>query len=91
MVGVSYLAWQSGTAATASGSTATRATPSSPPPSTSALRRRREILDPETARSYEAGFKGRLLGGRFGWEVSAFQLDFENLVVAQARRTGCRD
>jgi iron complex outermembrane receptor protein len=41
-----------------------------------------EILNPETARSYEAGLKGR--NGRFDWEVSAFQMDFENLVVAQA-------
>jgi iron complex outermembrane recepter protein len=43
-----------------------------------------EILNPETARSYEAGLKGRLLDGRFDWEVSAFQMDFENLVVSQA-------
>jgi len=42
-----------------------------------------EILDPETARSYEAGLKGRQLGGRFDWEVSVFQMDFKNLVVAQ--------
>jgi iron complex outermembrane receptor protein len=40
-----------------------------------------EILNPETARSYEAGLKGRT--GRFDWEVSAFQMDFKNLVVAQ--------
>jgi outer membrane receptor protein involved in Fe transport len=43
-----------------------------------------EILNPETARSYEVGLKGRQLDGRFDWEVSAFQMDFENLVVAQA-------
>jgi iron complex outermembrane receptor protein len=43
-----------------------------------------EILDPETARSYEVGLKGHHLDGRFDWEVSAFQMDFENLVVAQA-------
>jgi outer membrane receptor protein involved in Fe transport len=41
-----------------------------------------EILETETANSYEAGLKGR--HGRFDWEVSAFQMDFENLVVAQA-------
>jgi iron complex outermembrane receptor protein len=40
-----------------------------------------EILDPETARSYEVGLKGH--GGKLDWEVSAFQMDFENLVVAQ--------
>jgi len=43
-----------------------------------------EILDPETATSTEAGLKGRLFDGFFDWEVSAFQMDFENLVVAQA-------
>ncbi|HYU33530.1 MAG TPA: TonB-dependent receptor [Thermoanaerobaculia bacterium] len=43
-----------------------------------------EILDPETAESWEAGVKGRHLGGRLEWEVSVFQMDFENLVVAQA-------
>jgi iron complex outermembrane receptor protein len=43
-----------------------------------------QILEPETARSYELGLKGRLLDSRFDWELSAFQMDFENLVVAQA-------
>ncbi|HKV11933.1 MAG TPA: TonB-dependent receptor [Thermoanaerobaculia bacterium] len=42
-----------------------------------------EILETETARSYEIGAKNRLGGGRFEWEVSAFQMDFENLVVSQ--------
>jgi len=42
-----------------------------------------DILNPETARSYEAGLKGRQLGGRFDWEISVFQMDFENLVVVQ--------
>jgi outer membrane receptor protein involved in Fe transport len=42
-----------------------------------------EILDTETADSWEAGIKGRHLGGRLEWELSAFQMDFENLVVAQ--------
>lgn len=41
-----------------------------------------EILEPETANSYEAGLKGR--HGRFAWEASTFSMDFENLVVAQA-------
>jgi iron complex outermembrane receptor protein len=42
-----------------------------------------EILETETARSYEIGAKNRLGGGRLEWEVSAFQMDFENLVVSQ--------
>lgn len=41
-----------------------------------------EILKPETATSYEIGAKGRH-GERFEWEVSGFQMDFTNLVVAQ--------
>jgi iron complex outermembrane receptor protein len=41
------------------------------------------ILNPETSRSYEAGLKNRL-GDRFEWELAAFQMDFENLVVSQA-------
>ncbi|HVT04049.1 MAG TPA: TonB-dependent receptor [Thermoanaerobaculia bacterium] len=40
-----------------------------------------EILNPETAKSYEGGLKGRLLDGRLFWQASAFELDFENLVV----------
>jgi iron complex outermembrane receptor protein len=47
-----------------------------------------EILQPETARSYELGLKSRLSGGRFEWELTAFQMDFENLVVAQANEDG---
>jgi outer membrane receptor protein involved in Fe transport len=42
-----------------------------------------DILKPETARSYEVGLKGRHGEGRFDWEVSAFQMDFANLVVSQ--------
>ncbi len=42
-----------------------------------------EILEPETAKSYELGLKGRRLAGRLDWEVSVFQMDFSNLVVAQ--------
>jgi iron complex outermembrane receptor protein len=42
-----------------------------------------EILQPETAKSYEAGLKGRMAGG-FDWELTVFQMDFENLVVAQS-------
>jgi len=43
-----------------------------------------EILKPEDAQSYEVGVKNRLAGGRFEWELSAFQMDFDNLVVAQS-------
>ncbi|HEV8583150.1 MAG TPA: TonB-dependent receptor [Thermoanaerobaculia bacterium] len=43
-----------------------------------------DILKPEDAESYEIGVKNRLAGGRFEWELSAFQMDFDNLVVAQA-------
>ncbi|HEY0782275.1 MAG TPA: TonB-dependent receptor [Thermoanaerobaculia bacterium] len=46
-----------------------------------------EILNPETAESYELGAKGRM-GGRFDWEVSVFQLDFSNLVVARLSAEG---
>jgi len=46
-----------------------------------------EILNPETAESYELGAKGRM-GGRFDWEVSVFQLDFSNLVVARLSPDG---
>jgi iron complex outermembrane receptor protein len=41
-----------------------------------------DILQPETARSSEVGVKSRLAGGRFEWELTAFQMDFKNLVVA---------
>jgi iron complex outermembrane receptor protein len=41
-----------------------------------------DILKPEAAESYEIGAKG-LLGDRLRWDVSAFQMDFRNLVVAQ--------
>jgi iron complex outermembrane receptor protein len=47
-----------------------------------------EILQPETARSYELGLKSRLSGGRFEWELTGFQMDFENLVVSQANEDG---
>jgi len=47
-----------------------------------------EILNPETARSGEVGLKSRLAGGRFEWELTAFQMDFENLVVPRATEEG---
>lgn len=39
------------------------------------------ILDPETARTIEGGFKGSHLGGRATWQASVYRMDFENLVV----------
>jgi iron complex outermembrane receptor protein len=46
------------------------------------------ILKPETSQSFELGFKGRHLAGRFDWEVSLFQMDFNNLVVGQVDAFG---
>ncbi|MBV8975805.1 MAG: TonB-dependent receptor [Alphaproteobacteria bacterium] len=40
-----------------------------------------DILQPETARSYEAGFKGRAADGRLQYQLDAFVEDFSNLVV----------
>ena len=42
------------------------------------------ILEPETARSFELGMKSRVAGGRLDVELSAFLMNFRNLVVAQA-------
>ena len=42
-----------------------------------------EILAPETGHSYEVGAKNRLFDGRVGVEVSAFQMELQNIVVAQ--------
>ncbi|MBI3448695.1 MAG: TonB-dependent receptor [Acidobacteria bacterium] len=42
-----------------------------------------EILEPETAQSYEVGSKARLLGGKLQPEISVFRMDFRNLVVDQ--------
>jgi len=41
------------------------------------------LLQPETANSIEAGLKGRHLDGRVDWELSVFNMHFNNLVVAQ--------
>jgi iron complex outermembrane receptor protein len=46
------------------------------------------ILKPETSQSFEVGFKGRHLAGHFDWEVSLFQMDFNNLVVGQVDAFG---
>ncbi|HEU5180827.1 MAG TPA: TonB-dependent receptor [Candidatus Polarisedimenticolia bacterium] len=42
-----------------------------------------EILNPETAESVEVGVKSRLLDGKLSLEMSAFQMNFHNLVVSQ--------
>jgi outer membrane receptor protein involved in Fe transport len=42
------------------------------------------ILKTEASKSSEVGLKNRLAGGRFEWELTAFQMDFENLVVSQS-------
>ena len=47
-----------------------------------------DILNPETARSYELGAKGRFADGRLQLEASLFQLDFSNLVVATTDADG---
>ena len=41
------------------------------------------ILKPETAKSWEAGLKGRAFGGRFDWELSYFWMNFRNLVIRE--------
>jgi iron complex outermembrane receptor protein len=43
-----------------------------------------QILDPESARTWDAGLKSRLADGRLGLEVSGFLMDFENLVMSQS-------
>ena len=47
-----------------------------------------DVLDPETARSYEAGIKGALAGGGLSYQLEAFLLDFSNLVVASTNAMG---
>ena len=39
------------------------------------------VLNPETAQSYETGVKGALLDGQFSYEVSVFLMKFRNLVL----------
>jgi iron complex outermembrane receptor protein len=47
-----------------------------------------DILNPETAQSYEAGLKGALDSGRFAYQAEVFLLDFNNLVVATTDSSG---
>ncbi|HEV8694110.1 MAG TPA: TonB-dependent receptor [Lysobacter sp.] len=42
-----------------------------------------DLLDPEQARSGEIGVRGRNFDGHLSWDIAAFRMDFENLVVAQ--------
>jgi iron complex outermembrane receptor protein len=42
-----------------------------------------DILLPESARSAELGLKGQHFDGRLDWDLSAFSMDFDNLVVTQ--------
>ena len=42
-----------------------------------------ELLLPESASSVEFGLKGQFLDGRLDWDLSAFSMNFNNLVVAQ--------
>lgn len=42
------------------------------------------ILEPETAKSLEAGVKGFVLGGDLDFDLSVFDMDFRNVVVAEA-------
>jgi outer membrane receptor protein involved in Fe transport len=39
------------------------------------------LLEPETADSYEAGFKGRALNGRYEYEASVFRLNMKNALT----------
>jgi outer membrane receptor protein involved in Fe transport len=45
-------------------------------------RARDDVLEPETASSYDGGVKARVAGGRLDAEVSAFRMDFTNLVTS---------
>ena len=42
-----------------------------------------KILQPESARSIEAGLKGSNFDGRLQWDASVFRMNFQNLVVSQ--------
>ena len=42
-----------------------------------------DILKPETADSWEAGFKGQFADGRVDWELSYFHMNFSNLVIPE--------
>jgi iron complex outermembrane receptor protein len=41
-----------------------------------------QVLQPETAQSYEGGIKGAVAGGRLAYQAELFWVNFKNLVVA---------
>jgi iron complex outermembrane receptor protein len=45
-----------------------------------------DILEPENAKSWEVGLKGRC--GRYEVELTGFQMDFENLVIGSTNEDG---
>jgi iron complex outermembrane receptor protein len=47
-----------------------------------------DVLNPETAESYEVGIKGALAGGRLTYNAEAFLLNFSNLLVATTNENG---
>jgi len=47
-----------------------------------------DVLNPETAESYEAGLKGAFAQGRIVYNAEAFLLNFSNLVVAETDQNG---
>jgi len=47
-----------------------------------------DILQPETAQSYEVGLKGALADGRLTYQAEAFLLDFSKLVTAMTNAQG---
>lgn len=47
-----------------------------------------DVLEPETADSYEMGIKGALAGGRFTYNAEAFLLNFSNLLIATTNEDG---
>ena len=49
---------------------------------------RPDVLNAETAQSYEVGVKGALLGGRLDYQAGAFLLNFKNLVVTTTDENG---
>jgi iron complex outermembrane receptor protein len=47
-----------------------------------------DVLNPETAESYEVGLKGVAANGRLTYNAEAFLLNFSNLVVAETDNNG---
>jgi iron complex outermembrane receptor protein len=47
-----------------------------------------DVLEPETADSYEMGTKGTLAGGRLTYNAGAFLLNFSNLLIATTNENG---